>query len=149
LAGDGQTKHYFTIPSNTVTDAFGKMYPTPFPALITDRFADDEPPAMTLPSSIRAFSCACRSNRPNTSASGSYICHTTSTAHYRANQIDFIAASVIPADVWYILPAAALQGKHMICLSPHRKTSKYRRYREAWHLLRAKPAKARKAASGR
>jgi hypothetical protein len=80
---------------------------------------------------------------------GSYICHTTSNQPYRANQIDFIAAYVIPLDVWYILPTAALQGKAMVCLSPLRKTSKYGRYREAWDLLRAKPAKSRAAASGR
>jgi hypothetical protein len=80
---------------------------------------------------------------------GSYICHTTSNQPYRANQIDFIAAYVIPLDVWYILPTAALQGKAMVCLSPHRKTSKYGRYREAWHLLRAKPSKSRAAKAGR
>jgi hypothetical protein len=80
---------------------------------------------------------------------GSYICHTTSTQPYRANQIDFFAAYVIPADAWYILPASALQGKAMVCFSPHRKTSKYGRYREAWHLLRAKPSKPRAARVGR
>ena len=45
---------------------------------------------------------------------GSYICHTTSNQPYRASQIDFIAAYVIPLDVWYILPTAALQGKAMV-----------------------------------
>jgi hypothetical protein len=80
---------------------------------------------------------------------GCYICHTASNQPYRANQIDFIAAYVIPLGVWYILPAAALQGKHMICLSPHRKNSKYGRYREAWHLLRDKPSKSRAAKAGR
>jgi len=49
---------------------------------------------------------------------GSYICHTTSNQPYRANQIDFIAAYVIPLDVWYILPTAALQGKAMVCSHP-------------------------------
>ena len=81
---------------------------------------------------------------------GSYICrvHTTSRP-YRADQIDFVAAYVIPADAWYILPAGAFQKKTQVCLSPHRKTSKYGRYREAWHLLRAKPSKSHATRSGR
>jgi len=37
----------------------------------------------------------------------------------------------------------------MVCLSPLRKTSKYGRYREAWHLLLAKPSKSRAAKAGR
>src|SRR5579863_4523833 len=57
---------------------------------------------------------------------GSYICRTTSTSRpYRANQIDFVAAYVIPLDVWYMLPDSAFQGKAAVCLSPHRKNSKY------------------------
>jgi transposase len=81
---------------------------------------------------------------------GSYICRTTSTSRpYRANHIDFVAAYVIPADAWYIMPAAAFQRKTQVCLSPHRKTSKYGRYQEAWHFLRAKPSKLRAASAGR
>jgi PD-(D/E)XK endonuclease len=80
----------------------------------------------------------------------SYICHVTSTCRpHRANQIDFVAAYVIPADAWYIMPAGAFQRKTQVCLSPHRKTSKYGRYREAWHLLRTTPAKTRAAGAGR
>jgi hypothetical protein len=81
---------------------------------------------------------------------GSYICRVYSSSRpYSANQIEFVAAYVIPADAWYILPAAAFQSKAMVCLSPHRKTSKYGRYREAWHLLRAKPSKSHAARAGR
>jgi hypothetical protein len=82
---------------------------------------------------------------------GSYfICHVNTTNRpYRSNQIDFIAAYVIPLDVWYIIPGDALRGKSQICLSPHRKISKYGRYREAWHLLRGKPQKSRAARAGR
>ena len=81
---------------------------------------------------------------------GCYICrvHTTSRP-YRADQIDFVAAYVIPLDVWYMLPASAFQRKTQVCLSPHRKTSKYGRYREAWDLLKAKSSKSRAAAAGR
>jgi hypothetical protein len=72
-----------------------------------------------------------------------YICHiSSSNGPYRVNQIDFVAAYVIPVDVWYIIPARAFQSKGQVCLSPHLKTSKYGRYREAWHLLRAKPQRS-------
>jgi hypothetical protein len=69
---------------------------------------------------------------------GSYWCNTlSSNGPYRVNQIDFMAAYVIPEDLWYIVPARAFCGLHYICLSPHLEVSKYSRYLEAWHLLRA------------
>jgi hypothetical protein len=66
----------------------------------------------------------------------SYVC-TMCSNHiaYRPDQIDFIAAYVIPTDTWYILPIAAIHGQLEIVLSPHRKNSKYAQYKEAWHLL--------------
>jgi len=66
----------------------------------------------------------------------SYRCDLDSNGHpYRRDQIDFIAAYVIPADAWYILPIAVIHGRPEILLSPHRKNSKHARYKEAWHLL--------------
>ena len=66
----------------------------------------------------------------------SYKCHLDSNgAPYTRAQIDFIAAYVIPADTWYILPIAVIAGHPDILLSPHRKSSKHARYKEAWHLL--------------
>jgi hypothetical protein len=55
---------------------------------------------------------------------------------YTAEQVDFIAAYIIPVDTWYILPIAATRGQPDILLSPHRPRSKYSRYKEAWHLLK-------------
>lgn len=71
----------------------------------------------------------------------SYSCHvnTGSGARYVENQIDFLAAYIVPLDVWYIVPAAvAVNNRCVIILSPHLPTSKHARYREAWHLLREK-----------
>jgi hypothetical protein len=52
------------------------------------------------------------------------------------NQIDFVAAYIIPLDLWYILPAPVTTRLHgHISLSPHRKGHKYEPYLEAWHLL--------------
>jgi hypothetical protein len=68
----------------------------------------------------------------------SYRCSVAASgAPYAAQQLDFIAAYVIPADAWYIIPAALIVGKQDILLSPHREKSKFGRFKEAWHLLRA------------
>ena len=70
----------------------------------------------------------------------SYVCNTRPDNHnqpYTPGQIDFMAAYVIPEDVWYILPArvaTALKGN--IWLSPHKPEHKYQQYMEAWQLLR-------------
>ncbi len=73
---------------------------------------------------------------------GTYVCNVlANNGPYGANQIDFVAAYVIPADLWYIIPAHAFQRQCHVHLSPHLKTSKYGRYREAWHLLLVKPSK--------
>ena len=66
----------------------------------------------------------------------SYKCHLDHNGrHYRADQIDFIAAYVIPADSWYILPIEATNHQPDVLLTPHNQNSKYEKYREAWHLL--------------
>jgi hypothetical protein len=52
-------------------------------------------------------------------------------------EIDFVAAYLIPLDLWYIIPArvvATLKGS--IWLAPWKRQSKYERYLEAWHSLR-------------
>jgi hypothetical protein len=66
----------------------------------------------------------------------SYKCHLDHNGiPYTPDQIDFFAAYIIPADVFYILPLAATNNQPDILLTPHRKNSKYAQYREAWHLL--------------
>jgi len=71
----------------------------------------------------------------------SYKCNVTSNGvPYTTNQLDFIAAYVIPADAWYIIPTEATNHQEQILLSPHRQNSKYDRYKEAWHLLCGEPA---------
>jgi hypothetical protein len=64
-----------------------------------------------------------------------YICTVKSNnKRYRAGAFDFLAAYVIPADTWYIVPVRAIGARASICLcSPE---SKYEEYREAWDLLR-------------
>jgi len=55
---------------------------------------------------------------------------------YSVGSFDFLAAYVIPADVWYIIPARVIHGKGCLTLYPDSTTAKYERYREAWHLMR-------------
>ncbi len=69
----------------------------------------------------------------------SYIIHLHGANHrrYTSDNIDFVAAYIIPKDLWFILPIAMIMKVHSsMVLSPHMKVSKYGPYQEAWHLLR-------------
>ncbi len=55
---------------------------------------------------------------------------------YTARDIDFLAAYVVPEDVWYIVPVRALGGRKTIVLFPRQPDhGLFCRYRESWHLL--------------
>jgi hypothetical protein len=58
-------------------------------------------------------------------------------APYTKKDIDFIAAHVVPLDIWYIIPVEVCTPAPMLRFYPHRKARKMRleSYREAWHLL--------------
>ena len=62
---------------------------------------------------------------------------------YTLAQIDFVAAYVIPLDIWYILPAKIVVFQGKVTLTPHRKGHKYEPYMEAWNLLRGERSKTR------
>jgi hypothetical protein len=68
-----------------------------------------------------------------------YLCsYFGGSRAYSPRQIDFLAAYIIPRDIWYIIPAASvLRGRQMISLYPHRppSTGRYEKFREAWRLL--------------
>jgi len=55
---------------------------------------------------------------------------------YKKNSFDFVAAYVIPEDVWYIIPERRVRGMWSVGLHPELKVSKYGKYQEAWYLLR-------------
>ena len=69
-----------------------------------------------------------------------YVCNTrpdNDRAPYTVKEIDFLAAYVIPENVWYIVPArVSTRLKGNIWLSPRKKGHKYERFMEAWELLR-------------
>jgi hypothetical protein len=54
---------------------------------------------------------------------------------YAAGAFDFLAAYIVPENVWYIVPAKLIHGKRSIMLCPNLPTAKYEQYREAWNLL--------------
>jgi PD-(D/E)XK endonuclease len=60
-------------------------------------------------------------------------------AVYTKKDIDFIAAHVVPLDIWYIIPVEICTPAPMLRFYPHRQAKKIRleSYREAWHLLKA------------
>lgn len=54
------------------------------------------------------------------------------TLPYRADQLDFFAAYVIPMDVWYIIPVnVPLRLTGTLLLNPRMKGQRYQRYIEA------------------
>jgi hypothetical protein len=58
---------------------------------------------------------------------------------YSSDEIDFIAAYVVPCDVWYIIPVDQVAGHVHVRLYPHGTRNKtggaFEPYREAWDLL--------------
>jgi hypothetical protein len=65
---------------------------------------------------------------------------------YTPDEIDFLVGYIVPRDVWYVIPVAALKGVKLLRFYPDIacRCPKWESYREAWHLLRdpAEPALA-------
>ena len=72
---------------------------------------------------------------------GQYLVKAGGDTHnYTKDDIDFLAAHVVPDNIWYILPIEAFAGRTMLHLCPHGTgKAKYEKYREAWCLLACKP----------
>ncbi len=56
-------------------------------------------------------------------------------AGYSRAEIDFLAAYVVPANAWYVIPHAALGGRKTLTLFPGRPGGTWERFQHAWHLL--------------
>jgi len=67
---------------------------------------------------------------------------------YKKNSFDFVAAYVIPEDVWFILPEKRVRGMWSVGLYPELEESKYGEYLEAWHLLRGETTGVVRMAAG-
>jgi hypothetical protein len=73
---------------------------------------------------------------------------------YTADDIDVLAAHVVPLDVWYVVPVEALAAGTSLRLYPDVgcKTARFEKYREGWDLFRGegadRPAERESGASG-
>ena len=79
-------------------------------------------------------------SRPNPRARAYCINSATgSDRHltYTRADADFLAAYIVPEDLWYVIPVCAIVGRRTLRLSPHhrRQRARYEKYREAWSLL--------------
>lgn len=70
----------------------------------------------------------------------SYLINLRGAKHrYTMDDFEFIAAYIVPLDLWYIIPsAAALCGRDKLCMTPGSQRARNEPYREAWHLLKQK-----------
>jgi hypothetical protein len=64
---------------------------------------------------------------------------------YTEDDIDVLAAQVVPLDVWYLVPVGALAAGRSLRLYPDDgcKTARFEKYREGWELFRGESAEAR------
>jgi PD-(D/E)XK endonuclease len=61
---------------------------------------------------------------------------------YSADEIDFLVAYVFPKDVWYVFPAAIIEGRDSVCVRPESNKCRFVQYCEAWDLMKAPSATA-------
>jgi|HubBroStandDraft_5_1064220.scaffolds.fasta_scaffold220052_1 hypothetical protein len=63
-----------------------------------------------------------------------------SAGPYSKDDIDFLAAHIVPENVWYIVPVEAFSGVSALHFNPRiRSRGQYEKYREAWCLLAGGP----------
>lgn len=56
---------------------------------------------------------------------------------YTANEVDFVAAYIVPTKTWYIIPVQLLTKRKLISVYPHKPDSRgmFEPYRRAWRQL--------------
>jgi PD-(D/E)XK endonuclease len=64
-------------------------------------------------------------------------CHSNNCKPYKANEIDFFVAYIIPRDIWYVIPVNRLPHSHALAFYPSgcRIGGYFESYREAWDLM--------------
>jgi PD-(D/E)XK endonuclease len=79
-------------------------------------------------------------HRPKADKGYAFSLERTDERPYSADQIDALAAYIVPDNVWYVFPVDVIARLHAIELFPgnRRKTSKYEKYREAWEMFKAR-----------
>jgi hypothetical protein len=66
---------------------------------------------------------------------------------YTAEDIDVLAAHIVPLDVWYVVPVGALAQGSSLRLYPDDgcRTARFEKYREAWHVFRGEETEEKEA----
>lgn len=61
---------------------------------------------------------------------------------YKTNEIDFLVAYIVPRDIWYVIPVSRVVATIWVAFYPSgcKKGGYFEGYREAWHLLGARPS---------
>ena len=70
---------------------------------------------------------------------GGYYAQSCGGNHlYQAKEIDFLAAYIVPRDIWYVIPVNRIRSLHSLTLYPsgcRKGGGRFECYREAWHLM--------------
>ena len=64
-------------------------------------------------------------------------CRHSNNDHYKAEEIDFVVAYIVPREIWYIIPVNSIVASGFLNFHPLgcRWGGRFERYREAWHLM--------------
>jgi len=66
---------------------------------------------------------------------GGYVCVIRKQGKaYPRGSFDFVAAYVLPEDIWYIIPASRVWGRECVTVCSESGQAQYEEYREAWGL---------------
>jgi hypothetical protein len=70
-----------------------------------------------------------------------YVCTLRGSGHrsYAHGSFDFLAAYLVFENCWFIIPEIEVLGREEILLSPTSTTTRYSKFRDAWHLLQPPP----------
>jgi len=102
---------------------------------VSKPYGDSAPYDFIVESGGDVFKVQVKSTRFNDKRCKAFMCATGGRGRrYRQEEVDFVAAYVVTDDTWYIIPLAAIPGRH-ISLNPRFQRNKWRIYREAWDLL--------------
>ncbi len=100
-------------------------------------YGDCRPYDFIVESNGRMFRVQVKATSKKNSRCDSYVCRVRPTARKRDHfeVLEFLAAYLIPEDLWYIIPYTVLTNKRNISLNPRSQRNAYRTFREAWDLL--------------
>jgi hypothetical protein len=69
------------------------------------------------------------------------LCRRSNLEPYKAREIDFVVAYIVPRDIWYVVPVNYVATSSNLAFYPSgcRTGGYFESYREAWHLMAPGP----------